>query len=262
VTRSRTMLIAGAAALAILVLWYLVLWSPRKAELNDAREERQAAESTRQELSTRVARLRASQKDEPIKRAQLEALRTTIPDDPNLAAFILDTNDAAAKAGIDWISVSPEEPSPGTASTASVAAAPVTTTGTGAGTDAGTTAANRVPAEVRLQLQITGGYFQVLDFLNRLNEMPRLVVTDGLNISSDDKAKLQVSLKGRMFVRTVPPGFGDVPAVLPVAPPATTSAGTAPAAGATTTPAPASATPPPTATAAPAATASTTGARS
>lgn len=249
------MLIAGAAALAVLVLWYLVLWSPRKAELNDAREQREQVESKRQELATRVARLRASQKDEPIKRAQLEALRTTIPDDPNLAAFILDTNDAAAKAGIDWISVAPEEPSPGQAAGAAVAAAPVTTTGTGAAAGTTATAANRYPAEIGLQLEISGGYFQVLDFLNRLNEMPRLVVTDGLNISSDDKAKLQVSLKGRMFVRTVPPGFGDVPAVLPGQ-----TATTAPAAGAATSPA--STTPPPTATAAPAGTASTTGARS
>lgn len=251
-TARRTMIIAGVAALAVAVLWYLVLWSPRKAELDDAREQREASESERQELAARVSRLRAAQKDEPMKRAQLETLRTTIPDDPNLAAFILDTNDAAAKAGIEWISVSPEEPSPGAPAAGSAAAAPATTTaGDGAGA---TTAANRFPAEIGLQLQIQGGYFQILDFLNRLNEMPRLVVTDGLNISSDDKAKLQVSLKGRMFVRTVPPGFGNVPANSPVAP--------APAAGAaTTTPAPASATTP-TADAAPAATASTSGARS
>lgn len=253
-TARRTMVIAGVAALAVAVLWYLVLWGPRKAELDDAREQREASESELQELAARVSRLRAAQKDEPMKRAQLEALRTTIPDDPNLAAFILDTNDAAAKAGIEWISVSPDEPSPGEPSGASVAAAPVTPTA-GDGTGA-TTAANRFPAEIGLQLQIQGGYFQILDFLNRLNEMPRLVVTDGLNISSDDKAKLQVSLKGRMFVRTVPPGFGDVPANSPAAP--------APAAGATTTtpaPAPASATAP-TVNAAPAGTASTPGARS
>ncbi|MGH9151796.1 MAG: type II secretion system protein GspM, partial [Acidimicrobiales bacterium] len=113
-TRRRTMIIAGAAALAVLVLWYLVLWSPRQSELSDARDQRERAEAEHQELATRLARLKASQKDEPIKRAQVEALRTTIPDDPKLAAFILDTNDAAAKAGIDWISVAPAEPAPGT----------------------------------------------------------------------------------------------------------------------------------------------------
>ncbi|MFP5377623.1 MAG: hypothetical protein ACLGIO_12695 [Acidimicrobiia bacterium] len=246
-TRRRTMIVAGAAALAVLVLWYLVLWSPRQSELSDARDQRERAEAERQELATRVARLKASQKDEPIKRAQVEALRTTIPDDPNLAAFILDTNDAAAKAGIDWISVAPAEPAPGTTAVASAAAAPVAAA-PGDAQAAG--AANRVPAEIGLNLQITGGYFQVLDFLNRLNDMPRLVVTDALNVSSDDQAKLTVAVTGRMFVRTVPPGFGDVPAELPAAPaPAAPGAGTPPA------------TPPPTATAAPAP-ASTPGARS
>lgn len=254
-TSRRTMFIAGAAALAILVLWYLVLWSPRKAELTDARDERAKAESARQELATRVTRLRASQKDEPIKRAQVEALRTTIPDDPNLAAFILDTNDAAAKAGIDWLSVSPKEPTAVDPRAAAIAAAPVTTKGTGT-TAPAVPAASRYPAEIGLNLQITGGYFQVLDFLNRLNDMPRLVVTDTLNIASDEQAKLTVSVQGRMFVRTVPPGFGDVPADSP----ATAPAATTPAAGATT---PANtATTPPTATASPATTASTSGARS
>ena len=255
-TRRRTMLIAGAAALAVLVLWYLVLWSPRKAELTDARDQREKAESERQELAIRVDRLRAAQKDEPIKRAQVEALRTTIPDDPNLAAFILDTNDAAAKAGIDWISVSPAEPAPGKEVVAAIAAAPANPD-----PNAVVTAPppSRVPAEIALQLQITGGYFQVLDFLNRLNDMPRLVVTDALNISSDEDAKLTVAVSGRMFVRTVPPGFGDVPAALPVATPPGT---TAPAGTTATTTAPAQATTPPTATAAPAGTASTSGARS
>lgn len=216
----RNMLIAGAAAGAVLILWYLLLWSPRKADLAEAQERREAAEATRDELATRVARLRASQKDEPLKRARVEALRTTIPDEPNLAAFILDTNDAAAKAGIDFISVAPSEPAPGVPGGATIAS-----TQPAAATPA--TAAGAAPAEIKLQLQVTGGYFQVLDFLNRMNELPRLVVTDGLSVSSDEKAKLTVSVTARMFVRTVPPGFGDVPAA-PAAPAAATGVTAAP----------------------------------
>ena len=256
----RNMLIAGAVAGAVLILWYLLLWSPRKADLTEAKERREAAEITRDELATRVARLRASQKDEPLKRAQVEALRTTIPDEPNLAAFILDTNDAAAKAGIDFISVAPSEPTPGVAGGATIASTqpvPATPATPGAvppatpGAATPATAGALPPAEIKLQLQITGGYFQVLDFLNRMNELPRLVVTDALTVNSDEKAKLSVSVTARMFVRTVPAGFGDVPAT-PAAP--------AVAAG-TNVP---SATPanPPSASAAPAAPATTaTGAR-
>ena len=251
----RTMLIAGAVAGAVLVLWYLLLWGPQKSELSEAKERREAAETKRSELATRVGRLRAAQKDEPIKRAQVESLRTTIPDDPNLAAFILDANDAASKSGIDFISIAPSEPAPasGTAvtPTASVAAAPVAGRSSTRGT------VNVLPAEIKLELQIEGGYFQVLDFLNRLNDLPRLVMTDGLDIDSDEVGRLNVNLSARMFVRQVPPGFGDVP-VTPVAPAVPTTP--APATGAA--PAAPVAPNPPTATAAPAGPASTTGARS
>lgn len=215
----RTLLVAGGASLAVLVLWYLLLWSPRQGDLSEARERRQTAEQARDELAARVARLRASQKEEPMKRAQVEALRTSVPDDPNLGAFILDTNDAAAKAGIEFISIAPSEPAPATA--------PATATAASAQPATAPAPAGPLPAEVKLQLQVTGGYFQVLDFLNRLNDLPRLVVTDGLTVNSDDKAKLTVGVTARMFVRSVPAGFGGVPA-----------------ASATTTP-------PPTATAAP-----------
>ncbi len=244
----RNMLIAGAAAGLVLVLWYVLLWSPRKADLAEARDRREKAAVMRDELAIRVTRLRASQKDEPMKRAQVEALRTTIPDDPNLAAFILDTNDAATKSGIDFMSIAPSEPAPG-AAVAGVAAVNTSTAAGGAPATAGAP-----PAEVKLQLQITGGYFQVLDFLNRINEMPRLVITDALNVSSDEKAKLSVGVTARMFVRTVPAAFGGVP-VAPAAP-------AAPLAAASVTSTPAASTPPPTATAAPAVPANTSGARS
>lgn len=213
----RTMLMAGAVAGAVLLLWYLLLWSPRKADLAEAKERRETAETKRDELATRVARLRSSQKDEPMKRAQVEALRTTIPDEPNLAAFILDTNDAASKSGIDFISIAPAEPAP------AVAAVPAATVAATRSTSR--TTGSPLPAEIQLQLQITGGYFQVLDFLNRVNDLPRLVVTDGLNIASDDKAKLTVGVTARMFVREVPAGFGDVP--LATTPPTAAPPGTA-----------------------------------
>ena len=250
----RNMLIAGVAAGMVLILWYVLLWGPRKADFSEARDRREKAEIQRAELAARVDRLRAAQKDEPMKRAQVEALRTTIPDEPNLAAFILDTNDAASKAGIDFISIAPTEPAAPSGEVSPVAVQ--TSTGAAA------VEASALPAEIRLQLQITGGYFQVLDFLNRVGEMPRLVITDGLTVASDDKAKLTVGVTARMFLRSVPPEFGGAAVATTTTP--TTVAPAAPGAPAATnvTNQPAVSTPPPTATAAPAVPANPTGARS
>lgn len=226
----RTLLIGAAVAVLVAVLWYFLLWSPRSDDIAAARDRKEAAQQQVAQLQTEIARLQAEQRDEPLRRAQLEKLRSAIPDDPNLAQFILDANDAAVRAGIDFISIAPTPPA--AASTAATTATTVPAEGgEAATTTAPAQAAATPPAEVRLALQIQGGYFQVLDFMNRLNDLPRLVVTDSVNVSSDQTGRLTVALQGRMFTRALPPGFGGPPTT-------TTTTTTAPGSGATTTTAP------------------------
>jgi Tfp pilus assembly protein PilO len=188
------------AAVLILAAWYLLLWSPSKSDLDKAKERRQAAEGQQAQLEAEISRLRDAQKSEPSRRAQLELLRTAIPDTPNLAQFILDVNDAAAKAGIDFISIAPTEPRQPTGA----AAVAGTTTNT---TPGAVPTAVAAPAEIAIALQLQGGYFQVVDFLNRLDKLPRLLVTDTLNISADTNGRLTTAVSARMFVRAIPAGF-------------------------------------------------------
>jgi len=226
----RLVLGVVGAAVVILAFWYLALWNPSHNDLKKAQQRTAEAKAQQAQLEAAVNRLRSAQKDEPLQRAKLESLRTAIPDTPNLAQFILDANDAASKAGIDFISITPTPPAAvirSSATTPTTAAATTTTTAAATATTATTTPVSTGPAEINLQLQIKGGYFQVLDFLNRLDRLPRLTVVDGVNITGDDQGVLTVNLTGRMFVRSVPPGFpGGV---------ATTTTTTAPAAGASTT---------------------------
>lgn len=196
----RVLAIGAGIAAVILVLWYFALWKPRGSELGEAKDRRVAAEASESQLQTEIARLRAEERQEPLRRAQLERVRTLIPDEPNLAQFILDANDAAIRSGIDFISVAPALPTPATlaAPAPGAPAAPATAPGT-------------APPEIKLALQISGGYFQVLDFLNRLDALPRLVVTDSLTLSADPTARLAVAVTGRMFTHILPPGFGTTP---------------------------------------------------
>ena len=230
-----------AAALVVVLVWYLALWGPRKRSYEAAKKRAEAAERERTELAARIERLKAAQADEPRLRAAVESLRTAIPDEPNLAQFILDTNQAAVRSGIDFISITPSPPA-AAAATATTAAAPGPTAPGPAAGNAPPAAPGAapgppvLPAQVALSLQIGGGYFQVLDFLNRLDALPRLVVTDGLAITSDDKARLTVSVTARMFLRAVPVGFAP--------------AGTAAAGSVAASPAPAPS-PPTTSTASP-----------
>jgi Tfp pilus assembly protein PilO len=204
----RTLLIGVAAGLAVLVLWYFLLWSPRSKAIEKAKDRQDTADAALQELRAERDRLQDLRANEAATRARIEQLRQAIPDSPNLAQFILDANDAANQSGIDFLSITPTPPA-----------------------DAGTPAEGGAPAPAQITLGIsaTGGYFQVLDFVNRLNRLTRIVVIDSLNLGAGgDVNELSVQLTGRMFVTSVPAGAS--------APAAGTTTTTVP--GATTTTAP------------------------
>lgn len=206
----RVIAVGAGAAFFVVLLWYFFLWSPQGGRIDDARERRGAAEQQESELRARLDRLRDQKRNEAATRSQIEVLRVAVPDQPNLAQFILDANDAATRSGIDFLSVSPTPP------------AAATTPGAAAG-----------PAEIRLGLNITGGYFQVIDFINRLNELPRLVVIDTVSVTAAGQSSdLAVTMQARMFVASVPAGAG-APVPGTAATPGATTTTTAP--GATTT---------------------------
>lgn len=223
----RAWLFAGLAGLVVLALWYFFLWSPRNDDLKKAKERTESAAAANLDLESRIERLKAAQRDEPRLRARLERLRTAIPDDPKLAEFILETNDAAVRSGIDFLSIAPTRPA---VPAAALPGAAAVTPG----------AVGPAPAEILLSLQITGGYFQVLDFLNRLDALPRIVVTDGLTLSGDAvSGRLSTGVTARMFVNpsavAPPPGTPGVVTTTTTVPGATTTSTTSVPAGAAPT---------------------------
>jgi len=197
---NRRLLIPIAAGLVVLIIWYVALWSPQSSSLSKAKKRTEEAIAKRDTLRTQITRLQEAQKDQPLKQAQLETMRVAIPDDPNLAQFILDANDAASKAGIDFLSITPTPPGQ------SAAAAP---------TPGGAASAALTP--IKIGMSVSGGYFQVLNFINLLNTLPRLVVVDNLSLAgtsgsgstgttgagatatASSVVTLQVSLQERIF---------------------------------------------------------------
>jgi Tfp pilus assembly protein PilO len=206
----RTLLIGVGAALGVLLIWYFLLWSPRGAAIDKASKRREAAESQAQELQAELNRLQEAKQNEAALRAQVEELRQAIPDEPNLAQFILDTNDAATQSGIDFLSISPTPPTP-----------PQPQEGP------------PPPAQIALSINVTGGYFQVLDFVNRLTDLTRIVVIDGLTVSPSAGQDLSVQITGRMFTTQAATTGGTATTTTTTTPGATTT--TVPGAVTTTT---------------------------
>jgi Tfp pilus assembly protein PilO len=200
VTR-RTALVAFAAAAALLVLWFMFLWGPQGGKLSDAEDREQAADVQNAALELRLSRLRAAQEKAPELMADLEELRRAVPDDPELAQFILDANDAASAAGVDFLSISPGVPSMSDPA---------------------------LPPVISLNIDVRGEYFSVLDYLDRMSELPRVVVVDTLGLTPSESAtgqELTVAIVGRMFATSAP----QLTTPAPIATPAPTTTTTAPA---------------------------------
>ena len=193
----RALIFGVIGSILLLLLWYFLLWSPRQGQIAEAQQRRQVAEDQAATLEAEIQRLQAAQRDEPLKQARRAQLQAAAPDDPALGQFILDVNAAAGASGIEFMTISQTPP-----------AAPA-----GGGL-----------SEIALTFSIEGGYFQVLDFMNRLTDMTRLVVIDSVSLSPGEPGRLTAALTTRMFTTAT-----GLDATTTTAPPATTSTTAAPA---------------------------------
>lgn len=178
----RNVIILVLAAIALTVVWFFLLWSPLSSRISDARAAADAADQKVKQLQLEIQRLKDLEKQAPQLQAAAARADEAIPNDPKLARFILDVQAAADSSGVDWMSITPTPP-----------AAP-----------GGAAAQPQVVSvlEVAMNIKVEGGYFQVQDFITRLETMARAVKISGvrMNAGADDPTLLSASLDMRMFV--------------------------------------------------------------
>lgn len=131
--------------------WYFAVFQPidtaRARTVNNDAAARQEYEI----LSAQLARLESLETDRTKQDALTRRLDAAVPATPDLGAFIIEANTIATDAGISWIAIAPDATS--TAVTDGFTAIPV-------------------------QIRVEGGFFSVLDYLNRLETAKRLVIVD------------------------------------------------------------------------------------
>lgn len=154
-----------------------LLLSPQSRERARVREEVATARQEEAMLQASLTELRRLEAEGTTREAELARFGQLVPDTPDLAGFIRTMNDVAAKAQVDWSSLAPSSPVMG------VGGAPTT---------------------IRLSIQVGGTFFQILDYLKRLENIDRLVVVDSLDVSSSGAGaggtpKLSVNVQARTF---------------------------------------------------------------
>lgn len=188
-------LMAGVLVAAVLAAGWFLLIAPKRTEAAGLREQTVTQEDANARLVQKLAVLKAQQAELPEKRAELAVMREQIPDNPELPTLVRDLTAAGRKVGVSIDTMAPSVPvavvaaAPAAPAATSTGTTSTGTTGTGTtGTTGGTPAAPAPPApalyQVPLNLTVTGGYFELEQFVNKLESLRRSFLVTGFSVSA------------------------------------------------------------------------------
>ena len=166
-TRRRELLLAGIAALLVLAVGAVLLIRPTRQSTAEARADRTTAVAESRSLRDQIKALEALKADEADLRTRAVLARAEFPATPALPAFVDALQDAASLAGVDLGAVAPSAPTISTV--------------------------RPELAEITVNLSVKGGYFEIQDFLVRLENLvkgidpgraaPRSVLVRSVNLT-------------------------------------------------------------------------------
>ena len=173
-TNKRVPLIAAGAAVLLIVIWYLMLWSPQAKKLQAAHKAHAAAVQQVAHLQTQEGQLRQLVKQIPADNARFAQLEAAFPNNPQLDQALNLLQQAAAASGVSLSTVTPSSPN-----------------------SASSTAAKAGEPAISLTLSVRGNPAQVSSFLAALASLPRTVVVDSVSLASGSNAS--ATIQARIF---------------------------------------------------------------
>jgi Tfp pilus assembly protein PilO len=154
----RRYAVAGAIALVVVLLLFLVLVKPKFGQISKVRTQVTTEQTQTQTLQIRLRELQSLAANAQKTQAQLAALDRALPPTPDLVSLIPQLQSAATLSGIDLMSIAPSPPS-------------ALSNATGVQT-------------ISVNLQVTGGFFRLETFLTRLEStIKRVIEVQSLAIS-------------------------------------------------------------------------------
>jgi Tfp pilus assembly protein PilO len=154
--------LAIVVTLVVCAAFYMLFVRSRQSELADVRDKVEAAEDENVSLQAQLDELQALKENAPKAEARLNEIRELIPQDDQVANFIFQVQDAANRAGVDFVTVAPEQPkAPIEDPSASV-------------------------AQVRVTVGAKGDYFALQDLIRRLYDLDRAVRVDNLAMDAEE----------------------------------------------------------------------------
>jgi len=144
-TRRTELLVATVGIVLVLAVGTLLLVRPKQQAVAEARADRNGAIAESQALRDQVRALEALKADAAELRTKAKLAKAEFPSTPNLPVLVDALQDAAGQAGVDLVSITPAAPK--------------------ASTD------QPELAEIATGINVKGGYFQIEDFLSRVENL-------------------------------------------------------------------------------------------
>jgi Tfp pilus assembly protein PilO len=134
-------IITAVVAVVLIVAWYFLLFSPTQRKLSDLDTQIQSAQTALDTSKQEVVKLESYKKTAPQSRAEIVRLGKMLPESEGIPGLIVELTKTSEASGVDVTSITRGTTTPGT------------------------------PFGIQtLTIQVSGRYFDVEDFLYRLEE--------------------------------------------------------------------------------------------
>jgi len=188
----------ASLALAPLVLGgasYALVWRPKSNDIADANARRDTATA---QLVALQARKQPTKTPSGAKEtaSALATAQAAIPSKMNLGAFLGSMNETASAAAVSIVTNTPGQPTPYAGPTGSATAA---TASTIAGKAATTAAGAKGLTTISFSQTVQGERSRLVDYMNKLEKLPRLVVIDSMSLTSEVAGSSSMQLQLHIF---------------------------------------------------------------
>ncbi len=204
----------SVACLLTITVWFGLAFRPAHSQLNTLRDDVATTKQKVTDLEAKVQKLLALQRNSSGARDQAQRLVGSLPPDPKVSDFILQVQDAANAAGIDFLSIAPSLPAVPADIAASTASAVPSESSSGTAAKptpeevaaaAAAAAANPVTRlrAISVQIKADGEFFEIEDFVLKMERLARALRIDdfALSVAGEDQAnKLTAAMKVQMFM--------------------------------------------------------------
>lgn len=170
------------AIVMVSVLAVVFLITPQWRHIGELKREQDDVRKQVQEAQATLARFKEAKAESIVNQAELIKLATQVPDEPQLPTLIVELQNVANQSGVDFISVTPEEPTPSGEYTI-----------------------------IPMRISVTGQFRDIVDFLGRVYGLTREVRITDASISVQEYPTLTADLTAQTFVMGAQAAEGTPP---------------------------------------------------